>query len=153
MPDRDLPKRLRDQLSASLEVGAPLTAPLPSQARFATVRRAVPTPRWRLRALTVAVAAAGIVVVAFAGPPQPRQWFSTLTRQVGVPAGDVSPSPTNQNQPAAQASQQSGRRAAPVASPEPRESPVPRESPEPGESPDGNGAQASPSATPSPGDH
>src|SRR5438128_1963635 len=80
MPDRELPEHIRRQLSAGLDGGAPLVAPLPSQARFATLRGSMPAPRWRLRGLTVAVAAAGIVIVALAGPPQPRQW---LVQSVG----------------------------------------------------------------------
>ena len=68
MPDRELPEHIRRQLSAGLDGGAPLVAPLPSHARFATLRGPMPAPRWRLRGLTVAVAAAGIVIVALAGP-------------------------------------------------------------------------------------
>src|SRR5690349_21308994 len=97
MPDRELSKRIRRQLSAALEGGVPLVAPLPAQARFATLPGAMPSPRWRLRALTVAVAAAGIVVVAFAGPPQPREWVvqsvNGISKQVGIPAGSATPSP------------------------------------------------------------
>lgn len=134
MPDRELPQQLRQRLSASLEGGSPLVAPLASQARFATLRGAVPAPRWRLRALTVAVAAAGIVAVALAGPPQPRQWFvqsvDDITRQVGIPAGAASPSPA-QSGPTT-----SGQRGSSHESPEPSESPEADEQPQAGESPE-----------------
>ena len=165
MPDRELPENIRRQLSAGLDGGVPLVAPLPSQARFAALHGAPPSPRWRLRALTVAVAAAGIVVVALAGPPQPREWVvqtvNGISRQVGVPAGSVSPSPKEQSttsgeqEPNAAAESPENHEA----TAEPGESPEPAQSPEPEESPDGDDApqsgpaqpQASPTLEPSDG--
>ena len=164
MPDRELPEVLRDQLSAALEAGAPLAAPLPAQARFTTARRPLPAPRWRLRALTVAAAATGIAVVALAGPPQPREWIAQsmhgLEKQVGVPAGQVSPSPTQESEGTSgqrTESPHTSPEAGQEQSPEPRESAEPTQSPEPQESPgdggsssDGdNNPQPSPSPSPS----
>lgn len=154
MPDRQLPEHIRRQLSAALNGGAPLVAPLPSQARFATPGGAMPSPRWRLRALTMAVAAAGIVVVAFAGPPQPREWVvqtvNGISKQVGIPAGSATPSPVEK-------STRSGQQKpnAPTESPENHEAtPKPVGSPEPAESPDGDdtpqSGPAQPQATPTP---
>lgn len=165
MPDRELPRHLLDELASSLEKGAPLVAPLASQARYATARIVLPPARWRLRALTVAVAAAGIVVVALAGPPQPREWIAqsvnALERQVGVPANEVTPSPTHESE--ATSGEQTGQRspesteqAEPRQSPEPGESPEPlqQQSPEPQESPGGDGGGSSdgdqPQVSPSP---
>ena len=145
MPDRELPRSLRQRLSASLEGGSPLLAPLASQARYATVRGAMPAPRWRLRALTVAVAAAGIVAVALAGPSQPRQWLvqsvNDITKQVGIPAGTASPSPSKGGP--TTSGQQGSSHESPEANESSRagESPEPKESPEPsqsGEGPDGS---------------
>jgi len=159
MPDRELPENIRRQLSAGLDGGVPLVAPLPSQARFAALHGATPSPRWRLRALTVAVAAAGIVVVALAGPPQPREWVvqtvNGISRQVGVPAGSVTPSPKEQS---TTSGEQKPNAAA--ESPENHEATAePAGSPEPEESPDGDDApqsgpaqpQASPTREPSDG--
>ena len=158
MPDRELPENIRRQLSAGLDGGVPLVAPLPSQARFAALHGATPSPRWRLRALTVAVAASGIVVVALAGPPQPREWVvqtvNGISRQVGVPAGSVTPSPKEQSTTSDQR-----ERSEPSESPEthetPGESPEPAQSPEAEESPDGDDAPqsgpAQPQASPTPG--
>ena len=159
MPDRELPEHIRRRLSAALDGGAPLVRPLPSQARFATPRGPMPTPRWRLRALTVVVAAAGIVVVAIAGPSQPRQWLvqtvNGISKQVGVPAGSVTPSPKDDSKSSGQKEQN-----APHESPEANEGTAgPAESPEPEESPDGDDApqsgpgqpQASPTSEPSDG--
>ena len=131
MPDRELSRHIRRQLSAALDGGAPLIAPLPSQARFAALGGAMPSPRWRLRALTVAVAAAGIVVVAFAGPPQPREWVvqsvNGISKQMGIPAGAAAPSPKNES-----ATSGEKKLNAPTESPEATAEPV--ESPEPAES-------------------
>ncbi|HET7465233.1 MAG TPA: hypothetical protein VFL29_01090 [Candidatus Dormibacteraeota bacterium] len=178
MPDRELPKNLQQQLSASLEDGSPLLAPLPSQARYATLRGAAPAPRWRLRALTVAAAVAGIVAVALAGPSQPRQWLvqsvNDITKQVGVPAGAASPSPSKGGQttsgqdssresPEPSESPEANEPSQAGASPEPRESPEPTGSPESGEGPQpsptsgssedgGSGGDHSPQPSPSSGD-
>jgi hypothetical protein len=76
MPDRDLPEHLVARLSDELTSGAPLVAPLPSQARYA---RAGVTPfaarqRWRL--ITATAAAAALVVIAVAAGATPaRQWI------------------------------------------------------------------------------
>ena len=151
MPDRELPKHVRRQLSAALDGGAPLTAPLPGQARFATRPGAMPSPRWRLRALTVAVAGAGIVVVAFAGPPQPREWVvqsvNGISKQVGIPAGAATPSP--QEEPTRSSQVKPG---VPTESPEaPEATTEPVGSPEPTESPDGDDTQpAQPQSSPTP---
>jgi hypothetical protein len=156
MPDRELPEDVRRRLSAALESGAPLIAPMASQARFAISRGAMPAPRWRLRALTVAAAVAGIVVVALAGPPQTREWVvqsvNGISKQVGLPAGAATPSPkeepttSGENEP-----------SAPTQSPENHEgSPEPAGSPQPSESPDGDDtpqpAQPQSSPTPQPSD-
>lgn len=127
MPDRDLSKHIRRQLSAALDGGAPLVAPLPSQARFAALPGAMPSPRWRLRALTVVVAAAGIVVVAFAGPSQAREWVvqsvNGISKQVGIPAGSATPSPATSGQKKPNAATESPEATAePGGSPEPAES-------------------------------
>src|SRR5437899_1911173 len=126
MPDRELPENIRRQLSAGLDGGVPLVAPLPSQARFAALHGATPSPRWRLRALTVAVAAAGIVVVALAGPPQPREWVvqtvNGISRQVGLPAGSSSPSPSH-------GESTPGEQGTSNESPEASETPAANESP------------------------
>ena len=156
MPDRKLPEDVRRRLSAALESGAPLITPMPSQARFAVPTGAMPAPRWRLRALTVAVAVAGIVVVALAGPPQTREWVvqsvNGISKQVGLPAGSVTPSPSEE-------STTSGENEpnAPTQSPENHEaSPEPAGSPQPAESPDGDDtpqpAQPQSSPTPEPSD-
>lgn len=98
MPERVLESRVRYRLSAALERGAPLVAPTASQARYATMRGPMPSPRWRVRALTIAVAAVGIVVVAFVGPQQSRDWVvqsvNAISKEVGMPAGSVTPSPS-----------------------------------------------------------
>ena len=159
MPERELPEQIRRRLSAALEAGAPLVAPLPSQARFATLHGATPSFRWRLRALTVATAAAGIALVAFAGPPQSRQWVvqtvNGISKQVGIPAGSVSPSPRDESTTSGQQELNE-----PTESPEaPEATAEPRESPEPAESPDGDDTpqsgpgqpQSSPTAEPSDG--
>lgn len=160
MRDRELPKQARRRLSVALDRGAPLIAPLPAQARFASAHGVVPSPRWRLRALTVAVAAVGIAVVAFAGQPQARDWIvesvNGISKQVGIPAGSVSPSPKED-------SAASGQKKpnAPIESPEtPEATAEPSESPEPAQTPpsptsgriDGNGDDPSPAQSPSSGD-
>lgn len=65
------------------------------------MRGPVPSPRWRVRALTIAVAAAGIVAVTFAGPAQPREWVvqsvNDISKQVGIPAGSDTPSPSEKS--------------------------------------------------------
>ncbi len=164
MPDRELSRHIRRQLSAALDGGAPLIAPLPSQARFAALGGAMPSPRWRLRALTVAVAAAGIVVVAFAGPSQPREWVvqsvNGISKQVGIPAGSATPSPKNESATSGQKkpnapTQSPEATAEPVESPEPAESPEPSESQQPAgaePSDESGGGDHSPEPSPSSGD-
>ncbi len=152
MPDRDLPKHIRRQLSAALDRGAPLDAPLPSQARFAALRGAMPSPRWRLRALTVAVAAAGIVVVAFAGPPQPRDWVvqsvNGISKQVGIPAGSAAPSPKDELATSGQ-KKPNAPTESPEATAEPAES---QQSPISQPSDGSGGGDHSPEPSPSSGD-
>jgi len=153
MPERELSEQIRRRLSAALDDGAPLVAPLPSQARFATLHGATPSPRWRLRALTVAAAAAGIAVVAFAGSPQPRQWVvqtvNGITKQVGIPAGSVSPSPRDESPTSGQANEPT---ESPEATQEPRESPEPAESPDGDDTPQSGPGQPQPSPTAEPSD-
>jgi hypothetical protein len=158
MPDRDLSRHVRRQLSAALDGGAPLTAPLPSQARFAALRGAIPSPRWRLRALTVAVAAVGIVAVAFAGPPQPREWVvqsvNGISKHVGIPAGSATPSPKNESATSGQ-KKPNAPTESPEATAEPGESPEPAESQQSpvSEPNDGSGGgDHSPEPSPSIGD-
>jgi len=158
MPDRDLSEHIRRQLSAALDGGAPLIAPLPSQARFAAPRGAMPSPRWRLRALTVAVAAAGIVAVTFAGPPQPREWVvqsvNGISKQVGIPAGSATPTPKNESATSGQ-KKPNAPTESPEATAEPGESPEPAESQQPPVSEPidgGGGGDHSPEPSPSNGD-
>jgi hypothetical protein len=158
MPDRDLSRHIRRELSAALDGGAPLIAPLPSQARFAALRGAMPSPRWRVRALTVAVAAAGIVVVAFAGPSQPREWVvqsvNGISKQVGIPAGSATPSPKNESATSGQ-KKPNVPTESPEATAEPVESPEPAESQQPPvsePSDESGGDDHSPEPSPSSGD-
>jgi len=167
MPDRDLPEELKARLSNELSAGAPLRAPLASQARYATVPTAG-VPRRRLSGRRVTLAAAALVVLlaaGFAGPPQPRAW---LVRTVGNIAGDLggqatssSPSPlnpspagssplgaTDDRSPSPKAAETPdgdetpGARQSPEPqeSPQPTQSPAPQESPQPTQSPDGGGS-------------
>jgi len=167
MPDRDLPEELKARLSAELMSGAPLNAPLPSQARYATAAPAA-RPRGHLRGRMITVAAAAVVVLlaaAFAGPPQQRAW---LVRTVGNIAGDLgaevtisSPSPGHSapaeaspvagsddrspspgtpdvdETPGAQESPEPSEPAEPSQTPESHESPEPGGSPQPSQSPNG----------------
>jgi len=159
MPDRELPEDVRRRLSAALESGAPLITPMPSQARFAVPTGAMPAPRWRLRALTVAVAVAGIVVVALAGPPQTREWVvqsvNGISKQVGIPAGATTPSPKDESATSGQKEPKVTTRSpeAPEATAEPAE---PQSSPTPELSDGGGGSDGgddhSPGPSPSSGD-
>ena len=158
MPDRELSRHIRRQLSAALDGGAPLIAPLPTQARFAALRGAMPSPRWRLRALTVAVAAAGIVAVAFAGPSQPREWVvqsvNGISKQVGIPAGSAAPSPKNESSTSGQ-KKPNAPTESPEATAQPVESPEPAESQQPPvsePSDESGGGDHSPEPSPSSGD-
>jgi len=158
MPARELSRHIRRQLSAALDGGAPLIAPLPSQAHFAALGGAMPSPRWRLRALTVAVAAAGIVVVAFAGPSQPREWVvqsvNGISKQVGIPAGSATPSPKNESATSGQKKPNAPTQS-PEATAEPVESPEPAESQQPPvsePSDESGGGDHSPEPSPSSGD-
>jgi len=118
----------------------------------------MPSPRWRLRALTVAVAVAGIVAVAFGGPSQSREWVvqsvNGISKQVGIPAGSATPSPKNESSTSGQK-----KPSAPTESPETTAEPV--ESPEPAESQqppvsepsdESGGGDHSPEPSPSSGD-
>src|SRR5258708_3200268 len=101
MPDRDLREELKARLSAELSSGAPLSAPLASQARYATAAPAgVPQRHLRGRPLTLAAAALVVLLAAaFAGPPQPRAWLvrtvSNIAGNLGGQATTSSPSPGN----------------------------------------------------------
>src|SRR5690348_15705979 len=109
MPDRELPEHLKDQLDRELTAGAPLTSPLPAQARYA--RAAAPLPsgfvRWRLLS-AVGAAAALIAVTALAGPPQAREWIGqsvgTLAHDVQRSTGGGTPSPSPEKSPVQQPS-------------------------------------------------
>ena len=165
MPDRLLPGHLQRRLARDLESGAPLSAPLPSQARYASLRaRAMPAPRWRVRALTLAVALAGIFAIAFATPPQPRSWITQSVGQfahdVGVPAAAATPSPEVRETPEPKESPEAHKATSPVESPEATETAAPGatqegdDHPEPsptGEHRDGGG-DSSPQPSPSNGD-
>ncbi|HEV2218268.1 MAG TPA: hypothetical protein VGV88_11940 [Candidatus Dormibacteraeota bacterium] len=144
MPERVLSARARARLSAALDRGAPLVAPLASQARYATMRGPMPSPRWRVRALTIAVAAVGIVAVAFAGPTQPRDWVvqsvNDISKQVGIPAGSVTPSPSEKSS-ASGAKEPTGAGQPQVTH---------KATVEPSESPEAEGTQASGPAQPQP---
>ena len=152
MPERVLPSRLRYQLSAALERGAPLVAPMASQARYATMRGPMPSPRWRVRALTVAVAALGIVVVAFVGPQQSRDWVvqsvSGISKEVGIPAGSVTPSPSERST----ASGQNDRSATGQSQATHQATEEPVNSPEADGAPQSGPAQQQSSPNPEPGD-
>lgn len=162
MPEGELPDHIKDRLSASLETGAPLRAPLPSQARYAAKVVGVPAPRWRLRSVMVAAAAAGVVVIALASPAEPRDWIvqsvGNIAHDAGLPVGSTSPSPTpasgrtvhespeaNESNESPEANESPGS----SQSTEPMQSPEAHESPEPSQSPDG-GDQPTPSPTPQP---
>jgi hypothetical protein len=172
MPERDLPEELRARLAAELASGVHLSAPLASQARYATgVPAAGPQRHLRGRVLTLSAAALVVLVAAtFAGPPQPRAWLvrtvGNIASGLGAPVGTSSPTPGNPTP--AQSSPRGGTDAkspSPRAteapdgdetpgsqpSPEPQESPEPAQSPEPTASPDGGGGDHwSPNASPSP---
>ncbi len=170
MPDRVLPGHVESRLAEALESGAPLRAPLPSQARYASLHAgAMPAPRWHVRALTVAVAIAGIVAVAFAAPPQQRSWIvqsvGSIAHSVGVPAAAASPSPDERESPDAAKSPEAHEGAAPAESPEPRQSaeptgtsdgdhpePSPTSGPTGGGSDGGHGGDSSPQPSPSNGE-
>jgi len=150
MPDRVLPEHVQRRLSAALESGTPLTAPLASQARYASLLGgALPAARWRARALIVGVALAGVVAIAFAAPPQPRTWIvqsvGHFAQDVGVPAAGTSPSPEGHKSTEAIESPEPHVTAEPA---EPAESPAALV-PSSGES--GEGGQPQP--TPSGDDH
>lgn len=154
MPDRLLPDQVEARLATALESGAPLSAPLPSQARYAgLLARAMPAPLWRVRVLTVAVAVAGVFAIAFAAPPQPRTWLAQsvgqIAHDVGVPAAAASPSPAVRESPEARES------PAPTESPEAHEGTSPVESPEPSESAGSGASQDGDHPEPSPtgGEH
>lgn len=166
MPDRDLPEELRARLSAELGAGAPLSAPLASNARYASAAPAA-VPQRHLRGRVLALGAAALVVLVgatFAGPTQPRAWLVTTVGNIAGDRGARSPSPANHTVHTASPSATSHRSASPVSAPEQRESPVPgqspvtHESPEPaesggeGDSSGGDGDDSSRTASPSPDD-
>ena len=146
MPERELAERLRARLAAELTAGAPLLAPLPSQARYAGPSLASTGRHVRGRLVAAATAACALLVVAaFAGPAEARQWIGTsvdnIVRSVEHGGGLAPSSPhpagsTRNGQPGTNATQHE--------SPEPSVSPASAGSPEP---------QDSPEPAPSPGDH
>jgi len=156
MPERELPEHLASQLSEELTSGAPLRAPLASQARYATAA-AAQSSRAHVGARLVlsGLAALALVAATLLGAPQPRQW---LIQSVGNLGGTFSPSPSPAHQfqePHPTEPVESPASPEPSETPETHESPEPSQSPEPGESPqptsspesDGGGhPTASPSA-------
>jgi hypothetical protein len=166
MPDLDLPEELKARLSAELAAGAPLSAPLASQARYASAAPAA-VPQRHLRGRALALGAAALVVLVgatFAGPTQPRAWLLTTVGNIAGDRGAPSPSPANQTGHTTSPSAASHRSPPAVSAPEQHESPVPgqspvtHETPEPTESPaggdssGGDGDDSSPTASPSPDD-
>jgi hypothetical protein len=173
MPDRDLPDELKARLSSELVAGVPLTAPLGSQARYATAAPAAgPLRQVRGRVLIASAALAILLAAAFAGPPQPRAWLvqtvGNIAGGIGGPASTSSPSPGNpapaesspkgssgEKSPSPRATEPPDADETPGAQPsdEPRQSPEPSESPESAGSPDGGGGSgdhSSPNPSPSP---
>jgi hypothetical protein len=166
MPDRELPENLRAQLSSELEQGAPLTSPLPMQARYTRLAGASPVrAQVRGRLVAAAIAACALIAVAaFAGPPQARAWIGqsmgNIVRGVENSTGTAPASPSPGRTP--DDSHQGEGRPAPAETPEANESPEPSESqepaqtpesgesPEPTQSPDGDDHGGSPSPSPSP---
>ena len=158
MPERELAERLRLRLSAELTAGTPLSAPLPAQGRYA--RESVPPAGRHVRGRLVAAATAAcalLVVAAFAGPAEARQWIGTSVDNIvqtvergGAPAPS-SPSPagtTRNGQPGTNATEHESPE--PTVSPATGGSPEPRESPEPAQSPsDHESPEPSPSPEPS----
>jgi hypothetical protein len=158
MPDRDLPEKVRTRLSAELASGAPLSAPLASQARYATAAPpAVPRRNLRRRALALGTAALVVLVGAtLAGPTQPRAWLVTTVGNIAGDRGAPSPSPTNQAGTTTSPSASSHKSPSPASAPEQRESPAPgqsppvHESPEPTEAPGGGDSSGGDGDDPSP---
>jgi hypothetical protein len=166
MPDRELPEDLRARLAEELTSGAPLLAPLPSQARYTTAMQ-LPPPRVRWRLAAAAGAAAGLVAVAaFAGPPQARAWIGQSVGNIahtvrhpgeGNPPPQASPfnespaaSPGEHRTPESSPSQEPRESPEPSESPESSASPEPRESPEPEDSPRPSATPAAATPRPSP---
>ncbi len=160
MPERDLPEHLIARVSAELTAGAPLTSPLPSQARFARLGGVAPHGHVRRRILAAAAATVALLAVAGTGPTQARQWIG---QSVGGFVDDVqrpdhhgatgAPSPKASHPSSGRPSPRTpavGKSPEPSAKPEPHESPEPspHESPEPSHSPEGDGPG---SPSPSPG--
>jgi hypothetical protein len=163
MPDRELPEELRARLSAELAAGAPLRAPLASQARYSSAAAAA-VPQRHLRGRVLAVGAAALVVLVgatFAGPTPPRAWLVTTVGNIAGDRGAPSPSPANETGPATSPNAASHRSPSSTSAPEQRESPVPGESPGAHQSPEpvgspsgadssgGDGYESSPTASPS----
>jgi hypothetical protein len=168
MPDAELPEHLKDSLAAALTAGAPLRASLPSQARYAKQgsmggHRALIRPRVLALAATCGLA---LVLVAFAGPKQPREWIiqsvGNVAHVVGAPLGPSSKDPNKRSShgtsPIRPASGPTSNSTKAAESPEPVQSPVtspPPENDEPSPSPtaapsEGGGSPSPPSPSPSP---
>ena len=160
MPDRELPEHLVSRLSSDLVSGAPLRAPLASQARYATAAGPAAVGRFHIgaRLAISGLAAVALVAATLAAAPQPRQWLiqsvdnlagapSSPTPSPKHPVDQAEPSapvestaaPEPSESPEAQESPEPGESPEPRESPEPGQSPEPRESPEPSSSPDSDG--------------
>jgi hypothetical protein len=172
MPDRELGDELKERLAAALTSGAPPVAPLPSQARYAMLSSFQPRGHLRSRLISLAAAAAAVVVLAgLAGPPQSRQFViqsvGNIARDLGVPSGPataspspIHPTPSEEPSPSerpgsgeATPSPEPNESPSTRPSPEPAESPEPRQSPKPSPGDDHPPASPSPGSSPSPGDH
>jgi hypothetical protein len=155
MPERELPEALRARLSAELTSGAPLRAPLASQARYAAAAPpAVPQRSLRAGLLVASAAALAVLAVAaLAGPPQPRGW---IVQSVGTLAGDrgaSSPTPSTESQGTISPKPSPSHTESPETAPEPRESPEPGESPGAHESPEPTQSPSSGDSSTGDGDH
>jgi hypothetical protein len=158
MPERELPEHLASRLSEELTSGAPLRAPLASQARYATAA-AAPSGRAHVGARRVRSGhpALALVAATLLGAPQPRQWLIQSVGNLGGVTFSPSPSPAHQFQePHPTEPVESPASPEPSETPETHESPEPSQSPEPGESPQPSSSPESdggdhPTTSPSPG--
>jgi hypothetical protein len=98
MPDGNIQPHLTSRLTATLTAGAPLRAPLVSQARYArpAASSSSTNPIWRTASLGGAALAA-LMLVALAGPQEPRGWLlqsiGSVALNDGAQVGQSMPSP------------------------------------------------------------